>query len=170
MRVLLLLLLFSGCKKSDFNLPNSKALLPLENPVVYARYETLPTLLRTKSSACSNAYEFRAPDRYRLRTFMDWCGVIGQKDPWQIPAGPQYFYWEQDIEDDQKVQLELIGSNGIPMPSAVTVSKIGNRIILKLKPIDSLSRDKIYLIVASLWDASGKKLSSWSVPFKITGN
>ena len=140
--LLLLLLLLSGCKKSDFNLRQSKPLVHLEQPAIYARYETLPALLRTKSSACSNAYEFRPPDRYRLRTFMDFCGMLGQKDPWNIPASPQYFFWEQDIEDDQRVQLELIGSDGIPMPSNVTVSKIGSRIILKLQPTDNLLRDR----------------------------
>jgi hypothetical protein len=165
--LLLLLLLTSACKKSDFNLQSSKTLVSLKQPVIYARYETLPALLRTKSGACSNAYAFKAPDRYRLGTYMDLCGTIGQKDPWLLPSGFQSFYWEQDIGDTQKIQLELIGSDGIPLPSYVTVSKIADRIILQLKPADIILRDKIYLIVASLLDNSGKKLNSWSVPFKI---
>ncbi len=170
MKVLLaLLLLLAGCKKPESNNPHQRALVPLEQPVVYARYDTLPALLRTKPGACANAYGFRAPDRYRLNTFMDLCGPVGQKTPWLLQDGFKSIQWEQDLNEGEKLQLELIGADGIPLPSTAQISKTGSRMIAQLKPVDNLPKDVVLIITATLFDAAGKKLSTWSVPFKITG-
>ena len=169
MKVLLALILLVGaCKKPVQNYPHTQSLIPLEKPVIYARYEALPALFRANSGPCKNAFAFRAPDQYQLRKFMDLCGPIGQKDPWLVPAGFQSFQWEQDLKEGEKVQLELIGSDGIPLPSTVRISKTGSRVIIQLKTTENLRNNSVFLITATLLDKTGKKLTSWSIPFKIT--
>ena len=171
MKVLLaLILLLGACKKTEQGYPHSRPLIPLEQPIIYARYETLPALLRAKAGPCANAFAFKAPDQYRLGTFMDLCGPVGQKDPWLVPAGFQSFQWEQDLKDGEKVQLELIGSDGVLLPSTARVSKTGPRVIIQLKATESLPKDAVLVITATLLDVAGKKVTGWSVPFKITGN
>lgn len=170
MTILCAFLLVSACKKPDQSHPHTQSLIPFEKPVIYARYEALPALLRTNPGPCKNAFAFRAPDQYRLRKFMDLCGPIGQKDPWLVPAGFQSFQWEQDLKEGEKVQLELIGSDGVPLPSTARVSKTGSRVFVQLKSTENMRNNSVLLITATLLDTTGKKLTSWSIPFKITGS
>lgn len=170
--ICILLLSFTSCKKSDFTHSNTQT--PLQTPILYARYETLPTLLRTKPGPCAQAETFKAPDRYRLNALMDLCGPIPQKteipqkNPWLLPNGVKSFHWEQTVQNGEKIQLELLGSEGSPLPSEASVSKIGTRFLIELKPTEKLESGTVLAISATLLDASGRKISSWSVPFKVS--
>ncbi|MEI6790420.1 MAG: hypothetical protein WCK42_04480 [Myxococcaceae bacterium] len=166
--VCILLFCLGACKKPTPNHLNN--LTPLKNPLVYARYETLPALLRTKPGACTQAYAFKIPDYYKLSKIMDLCGPLPQKNLWIVQSGVQSFLWEQDIQEGEKLQLEIIGPQGIPLPSTATVSKIGSRVLIQLKLSENLLSKSVLTIVATLLDASGAKLGTWSVPFKISSN
>jgi hypothetical protein len=171
--VLLALILLSACKKTDLSF-DSNGLVPLRQPVVYARYETLPALLRTKPGPCRDAFSFKAPDQYRLGKLMDLCGPLPQKaeiiqkTPWLVHNGFRSLHWEQDLEEGEKLQLELMGSKGAPLPSSVYLSKTGSRIIAQLKPNETLAKNIVLMIKTTLFNAAGSPLGSWSVPFKIT--
>ncbi|MEI6804939.1 MAG: hypothetical protein WCK49_00340 [Myxococcaceae bacterium] len=169
------LVLLSACKKTDLGY-RLASLIPLEHPVVYARYETLPALLRSKPGPCKDAFSFKAPDKYQLGKLMDLCGPlpqkaeIVQKTPWLLYQGFKSIHWEQDLEEGEKLQLELMGPSGTPLPSSVHLSKTGSRIIAQLKATENLPKNVVLVIKATLLNAEGTVLTSWSTPFKITGN
>ncbi len=168
MRWLLLTLFLQGCQNSAF--PKIRTLFPLEHPILFARYESLPMLLRIKPGHCGNALGFRVPDRYRLNRSMDYCGPIPtqqdatKKSPWLIPIGVKSFHWEEDVQPGDKIQFELTDSDGVLWPSKAEISQKESRLLIELKPTQPIPVGKLMILTAR--DKSG----TFSVPFKVSGN
>ncbi len=164
---ILTVLCLAACQNTAF--PKIRTLFPLEKPVLFARYESLPMLLRIKPGRCANAIGFRIPDRYRLNRSMDYCGPTPtqegsiKKSPWLIPAGVKSFHWEEDIEPGDSVQLELTDSDGVLWPSKAEISQKEKRLLIELKPTQPIQPGKLMILTAR--DKSG----TFSVPFKISG-
>lgn len=168
------LLLILGCSKSSELPEHPKSVIPLDKPVVYARYDTLPALLRIKPGRCANAYAFKTPDKYRLKAVMDLCGPMPEsadsnsKNLWLLPSGFKSLHWEQDTAPGQSLQMDLIGPNGLPLPTTTALYQIGPRLLVELKTNSILPKNVILTLAIYLVDSTGQKLSSQKVPFKIT--
>ncbi|MES2503260.1 MAG: hypothetical protein V4534_00095 [Myxococcota bacterium] len=162
-----------ACQKS----PNAhkSQISALAFPILYARYDNLPVVKREKPQHCSNAQGFHGPDTYHLNKVMDLCGPIpkkaelSDKTPWQVSGRPLSFHWEQDLKPDEKLQVEFTNADGFPLPSTAQIQKKQNRYITEIKPASDFPNNTVMYISATLFNAEGIKIGTWSVPFKMTG-
>ncbi|MBH1989427.1 MAG: hypothetical protein I8H75_06060 [Myxococcaceae bacterium] len=168
--LLLLNFLWAISCQSPLTLDPSKATPALTHPVLYARYENLPPLYRERQGACSQAKGYQGNGRM-FHSPVDLCGPDLRKQdtlkaPWTLPSGVKSILWEQDLKTASTPQIEVIGHQGLPLPSTSQMSQLGSRALLELKP-KLLLKNTLYTLVVSEISATGTRTQTWRIPFRI---
>lgn len=116
-------------------------LKPLAHPTVFARY---------------------------LGNESNWDAPLPElKQAWKLPKTPENFFWEQAVKDEQRLVVELIDNDGLPWPSSSALWCKNETCTVRIKTEHELPKMKDLFVTGTIFDASGKKVQTWTIPLNI---
>lgn len=103
-----------------------------------------------------------------LTTSKDLKGNLVQK--WSLPKSPEQFIWQKEVSNQEKMTVELIGSDMLPWPAKIESSRIKDKNTVQISPTMAIPADREMFLVGNIYDRNGKRIENWLVALTVKDN
>lgn len=151
-------------------------------PLVFARFPKSDSILEPQAAEeaalCKPSEAFQSSELpSALITNTDLCGPKphlsgGKHDEvnaipkWELPKAPQLLIWQHELAPGNRLVVELIGSDGLPIPAKYEVSARDTKQSVQVMSRELHSKDAAFL-VAKVFGPSDLQVESWVMAITI---